>query len=121
MEFNPDLKAKLLRNQGVFDDVYGDKAGELASMKEWPKEWMGPNDEGWLEWYEKYEQGRRDKDDERQIKRHNSFKARHLAQFIKKPTPRRYYALRNWAIDGEKYLPKSKVKLLKKLIEKYNG
>ena len=102
-EFQPDLTPDDLKALGVYDQVYGDAPSE-ASMKEWPEHWINQQDPlGWLQWYDRYSGGRRTDDDERQIKRWKSFKARHLAQYLKKPTPRRASALRNWGIDVEKY------------------
>ena len=102
-EFQPDLTPDDLKALGVYDQVYGDAPSE-ASMKEWPEHWINPQDPlGWLQWYDRYSGGRRTEDDARQIKRWKSFKARHLAQYLKKPTPRRAAALRNWGIDVEKY------------------
>ena len=102
-EFQPDLSPDDLKALGVYDQVYGDAPSE-ASMKEWPEHWINKQDPlGWLQWYERYSGGRRTDDDERQMKRWKSFKARHLAQYLKNPTPRRAAALRNWGIDVEKY------------------
>lgn len=98
-EFQPDLTPDDLKALGVYDQVYGDAPSE-ASMKEWPEHWINKQDPlGWLQWYERYSKGRRTDDDARQIKRWRSFKARHLAQYLKKPTIKRKAALRNWAID----------------------
>lgn len=102
-EFQPDITPDDLKALGVYDQVYGDAPSE-ASMKEWPEHWINKQDPlGWLQWYDRYSGGRRTDDDERQMKRWKSFKARHLAQYLKKPTPRRAAALRNWGIDVEKY------------------
>jgi len=102
-EFQPDLTPDDLKALGVYAQVYGDAPSE-ASMKEWPEHWINKQDPlGWLQWYDRYSEGRRTDDDERQMKRWKSFKARHLAQYLKKPTPRRAAALRNWGIDVEKY------------------
>lgn len=102
-EFQPDLTPDDLKALGVYDQVYGDAPSE-ASMKEWPEHWINKQDPlGWLQWYGRYSGGRRTEDDARQIKRWKSFKARHLAQYLKKPTPRRAAALRNWGIDVENY------------------
>jgi len=102
-EFQPDLTPDALKSLGVYDQVYGDAPSE-ASMKEWPEHWINKQDPlGWLQWYDRYSGGRRTDDDDRQMKRWKSFKARHLAQYLKKPTPRRAAALRNWGVDVEKY------------------
>lgn len=101
-EFQPDLTPDDLKALGVYDQVYGDAPSE-ASMKEWPEHWINKQDPlGWLQWYERYSKGRRTEDDARQIKRWKSFKARHLAQYLKNPTIKRKAALRNWAIDVDK-------------------
>lgn len=98
-DFAPDFTPEQLKELGVYDQVYGDAPSE-ASMKEWPEHWINEQDPlGWLQWYDRYSQGRRTDDDSRQIKRWKSFKARHLAQYLKNPTPRRAAALRNWGID----------------------
>jgi hypothetical protein len=99
-EFKPDLTPDQLRERGVYDSVYAGTKPRLASMETWKPEWIHPQDPmGWLQWYERYSQGRRTEDDARQIARWQSFKARHGAQFSENPTPRRAYALQNWAID----------------------
>lgn len=106
-DFSPDLKPEDLQLE--YQNLYGHRGKRLAGMKSWPTEWMpeGSNEMGWLDWYFKYNDGTRTDDDERQIKRWRSFKARHLAQFLDNPTPRRAYALRMWGIDPVKYLPEN--------------
>jgi adenylate kinase family enzyme/8-oxo-dGTP pyrophosphatase MutT (NUDIX family) len=101
-EFSPDYTPEDLKAMGVYDQVYGDAPSE-ASMKEWPAHWLHEQDPlGWLQWYERYSSGRRTDDDARQIKRWESFKARHGSQYSSKPTDRRKAALRNWGIDADK-------------------
>jgi 8-oxo-dGTP pyrophosphatase MutT (NUDIX family) len=103
-EFKPDISAADLKAMGVYDQVYGDAESE-ASMEKWPAHWLHEQDPlGWLQWYERYSQGRRTEDDARQIKRWASFKARHGSQYSKNPTPRRKAALRNWGIDADRLL-----------------
>jgi hypothetical protein len=89
---------------GVYEEVYDRTKPRLASLNSWPEHWFHPDDKmGWLEWYKKYNSGRRMEDDKRQIKRWIAFKARHGGKaFQENPTPRRAYALRNWAIDPAK-------------------
>lgn len=102
--FKPDLDPSDMKD--AYDSIYGKQGPRLASMERWPDEWINKNvdDKGWLQWYEQYKAGRRTADDERQINRWKSFKARHGSQFKKNPTPRRAYALRNWAIDPLKLI-----------------
>ena len=101
-EFLPDYTPEDLKSMGVYDQVYGDAPSE-ASMDKWPAHWLHEQDPlGWLQWYERYSGGRRTEDDARQIKRWESFKARHGSQYASKPTDRRKAALRNWGIDAEK-------------------
>ncbi len=115
-EFKPDFTPKELKELGVFDEVYGG-GKQLASMDKWPEHWLHPQDpKGWLQWYERYNEGRRTDDDARQIKRWKSFKARHGAQFTKNPTPRRAFALQHWAIDPTK-LTDDAAKVLKTMDE----
>lgn len=103
-EFKPDISAEDLKAMGVYDQVYGDAESE-ASMEKWPAHWLHEQDPlGWLQWYERYSNGRRTEDDARQIKRWASFKARHGSQYTKNPTPRRKAALRNWGIDADRLI-----------------
>jgi hypothetical protein len=115
-DFAPDYTPDQLKEMGVFDEVYARTKPRLASLNTWPAHWFHPEDKmGWLEWYEKYNAGRRMEDDARQIKRWNAFRSRHGGQmFQNNPTPRRAYALRNWGIDPVKLLnnEEKKVKLI---------
>jgi hypothetical protein len=116
--FSPDLAPDELRE--TYNSVYGNSGPQLASMREWPKHWLDDQDnKGWLQWYENYASGRRSDTDEKQIKRWKSFKARHGAQFVKTPTPRRAYALVNWGIDPLKLLPEDKADAVKNDMERY--
>lgn len=117
--FSPDYTPQQLKEMGVYKEVYGPADGpRLASLKKWPDHWINPQDpKGWLQWYERYHGGRRTDDDERQINRWKSFKARHGASLTKNPTPRRAFALRNWAIDPSKFVKNKPV--LDKLMGKY--
>lgn len=102
-KFKPDFTPNKLRELGVL----GNKGiiPMFASQKSWPSKWVNKQDPGgWGQWYLRYHAGRRTDDDARQIRRWASFKARHLAQFTKNPTPRRAYALINWGIDPYKYV-----------------
>jgi hypothetical protein len=103
-DFMPDLKPEDI--QDAYNAIYGHYGPRLASMDKWPSEWIKSDVDpmGWLQWYEQYKAGRRSEDDDRQIKRWKSFKARHGSQFKKNPTPRRAFALRNWAIDPLKMI-----------------
>jgi hypothetical protein len=102
--FDPDLGEDDM--QEAYDAVYGGSKPRLASMQQWPAEWMPPGSDslGWINWYQQYLNGTRTDDDARQIKRWKAFKARHGTQFKKNPTPRRAYALRYWAIDPLKLI-----------------
>ena len=98
-QFGPDYDPEDI--QDAYNAIYGHYGPRLASMQKWPEKWIKSDVDpmGWLQWYEQYKAGRRTDDDARQIKRWKSFKARHGSQFKKNPTPRRAFALRNWAID----------------------
>jgi hypothetical protein len=87
-----------------YNSLYGKAGPRLAGMKRWDDSWIPENSLGWLDWYTQYHNGKRTDDDERQIKRWKSFKARHTAQFVKNPTPRRAAMFRLWAIDPLKLI-----------------
>lgn len=73
------------------------------------KGWINPQDPlGWFQWYCRYYQGRRSKDDDRQIKRWKAMK-RHIAQIKKGCSPgdltcrrKQRQALLHWAYDSRK-------------------
>ena len=124
-KFQPDLIPEEMKQLGVLASQYYHADPKThnffkvdASLKKWPKQWITSDaPHGWYEWYMHYSKGVRTPDDERQIKRWLSFKARHLAQLLKAdPTgenfeiqPKRRQALLNWGIapgDKNKYLDK---------------
>lgn len=116
--FEPDFTPDELRES--YNSIYGNTGPQLASMRQWPKHWLDDQDsQGWLQWYEQYHDGRRGDTDEKQKARWKSFKARHGAQFVAKPTPRRAYALTNWGIDPLKMLPRDKATKMAEEMEKY--
>ena len=106
-KFQPDYTPEQLESLGVYDSLYRGQGPRLASLGEWKPEWVTEHDpKGWAQWYKRYSSGRRiPEEDERQIKRWSSFKARHGGSFVSKPTPRRGWALRNWGIDPAKLVP----------------
>ena len=114
-EFNPDLTPSEMEALGVLAKQYYGKDPKShnffkidASMDKWPEGWVDQQTAplGWFEWYKGYANGVRTHDDDRQIARWISFKARHLAQLKKAdPTltdlniqPKRRQALLNWGI-----------------------
>lgn len=103
--FTPDFTPEDLTD--VKNAIYGKSGPQLASMKQWPEEWINKDVDplGWLEWYDNYAGGRRSEDDARQIQRWLRFKRRMGAQYTKNPTARRGHAMRNWGIDAPKLLP----------------
>ena len=105
--FTPDYTPEQLRALGVMDHK-GIKP-LYASQGSWPKHWVKEDKTGWGGWYDKYSKGRRHSDDEWQKQRWHSFKARHGAEFLRQPTPKRAFALINWAIDPIKFLKKNGV------------
>ena len=116
--FSPDYTPDELRES--YNAIYGNAGPQLASMHRWPDHWLDDQDnQGWLQWYENYHNGRRGDTDERQIKRWKGFKARHGAQFVTKPTPRRAYALMNWGIDPLKMIPEDQAEALREEMERY--
>lgn len=120
-DFNPDYTPKQLEDMGVYRRLYGGNPNaRLASMTEWPKEWLGPDKQGWLAWYKEYSDGRRlPEEDDRQIKRWKSFVARHGTQLALNPTPRRGHALVNWAVDPTKLVDRGQAPNLTKAMKEY--
>lgn len=118
--FTPDLAPGDMKE--TYNSIYGKKGPRLASMRAWPEHWLDDQDkQGWLQWYENYVDGRRSDQDAKQIDRWKSFKRRHGAQFVTNPTPRRAYALTNWAIDPLELLPEEKREEFKGTMEAYRG
>lgn len=120
-EFSPDYTPGQLHRMGVYKSLYEKEGPQLASLGEWKPEWVTEHDpKGWLEWYQNYNSGRRIPDeDARQIKRWASFRARHGGPFVKKPTPRRGWALRHWAIDPEKLVSRARSGDIKTMLQEY--
>ena len=118
--FHPDIESKDLTEARQY--LHAGYGPRLASMASWPEHWLNDEDpSGWLEWYDKYSQGRRIPDDERQIMRWRRFKRLHGAKFRLNPSPRRAYALRNWAIDPLRLLDPSERAEMQKAMDAYRG
>ena len=120
-KFQPDYTPEQLESMGVYDALYRGQGPRLASLGEWKPEWISEHDpKGWAQWYKRYASGRRiPEEDERQIKRWVSFKARHGGPFSKNPTPRRGWALRNWGIDPAKLVPNEARNGVAELLDEY--
>lgn len=119
-KFTPDFTPEQLEELGVYNSLY--RGGpRLASLGEWKPEWVNPVDpKGWAQWYKRYSGGRRLGDeDERQIKRWANFKSRHGGPFVKKPTPRRGWALQNWGIDPSLLVPEDQSDKIKTMLQNY--
>jgi 8-oxo-dGTP pyrophosphatase MutT (NUDIX family) len=120
--FLPDYTISDLHNLGVFDSVYKNRGPRLASLGAWKPEWVHPKDpKGFLQWMERFQAGRRMEDDERQIKRWLNFKSRHGGALRKKPTPRRAFALQNWAIDPLKIVTPEQQASLRNMMAEYKA
>lgn len=137
-DFTPDLTPKEMLELGVFGGKYMTDCraefpedwfvhAKLSPLRRNPllnyfkvdaskplwywreKGWIHPDDpRGWFQWYCRYYMGRRNEDDERQIKRWKAM-ARHIKQLRKncqpgdlKCRPRQRQALLHWAIDSRK-------------------
>jgi superfamily II DNA or RNA helicase len=121
--FQPDYTPEQLENLGVYDSLYRGQGPRLASLGAWKPEWISEHDpKGWAQWYKRYVSGRRIPDeDERQIKRWLSFKARHGGPFVKSPTPRRGWALRNWGIDPSKLVGPEQANKVQEMLDIYKN
>jgi hypothetical protein len=119
--FTPDFTPEQLEELGVYNSLYRGIGPRLASLGEWKPEWVNPVDpKGWAQWYKRYSGGRRLGDeDERQIKRWANFKSRHGGPFVKKPTPRRGWALQNWGIDPSLLVPEEESDKIKTMLQNY--
>jgi hypothetical protein len=102
-------KAKLAKN-GPDEKLNYFKVHASQPLEVWQKKgWIHKDDpRGWFEWYCRYYMGRRNEDDERQIKRWGAI-ARHIGQVKKncRPgdifcRPRQRQALLHWAYDSRK-------------------
>lgn len=120
-QFQPDYTPEQLEHLGVYDALYRGQAPRLASLGEWKPEWVSEHDpKGWAQWYKRYTAGRRiPEEDARQIKRWLSFKARHGGPFVKNPTPRRGWALRNWGIDPSKLVAPEQAQPVTEMLDEY--
>ena len=103
--FKPDLQPDDMAES--YQSIYGKHGPRLASMEAWPSHWINKayDPMGWMEWYMAYSDGRRCPDDLRQIRRWLRMRRTHGDAYARNPTPRRGFALRNWAIDPLKLLP----------------
>jgi SNF2 family DNA or RNA helicase len=120
-QFQPDYTPEQMENLGVYDALYRGQGPRLASLGAWKPEWVNPVDpKGWAQWYKRYSGGRRiPEEDSRQIKRWASFKARHGGPFVKNPTARRGWALRNWGIDPSKLVPSDQSQSVVEMLDEY--
>jgi len=110
-EFPPDWFAKAKFSKGVHSPSLNlfkvDASQPLSVWKD--KKWIHPNDpRGWFQWYCRYYRGRRQIDDERQIKRWKAMQ-RHISQIKKNCAPKdlacrpkQRQALLHWAYDSRK-------------------
>jgi superfamily II DNA or RNA helicase len=121
--FQPDYTPEQLENLGVYDSLYRGQGPRLASLGAWKPEWVSEHDpKGWAQWYKRYVSGRRiPEEDDRQIKRWLNFKSRHGGSFTKKPTPRRGWALRNWAVDPATLVPEDQRQGITEMLDEYKN
>lgn len=122
-KFTPDYTPEQMESLGVYDALYRGQGPRLASLGEWKPEWISEHDpKGWAQWYKRYTAGRRiPEEDERQIRRWASFKARHGGPFAKNPTPRRGWALRNWGIDPAKLVGPDQAHKVQEMLDIYKN
>jgi hypothetical protein len=122
-QFQPDYTPEQLENLGVYDSLYRGQGPRLASLGAWKPEWISEHDpKGWAQWYKRYSSGRRIQgEDDRQIKRWLSFKARHGGPFKKSPTPRRGWALRNWGVDPAKLVAPDQSQATTEMLDAYKA
>ena len=118
--FDPTLEPDdLIEN---YNATVGHHGPQLASKRHCPDTWLHAEDPlSWLQWYEQYHAGRRGHDDERQMRRWHAVKAFHGNAFKAKPTARRGFALRNWAIDPLQLVDESQREDVKKQMDEYRA
>ena len=121
--FTPDYTPEQMESLGVYDALYRGQGPRLASLGAWKPEWISEHDpKGWAQWYKRYASGRRIPDeDERQMKRWLSFKARHGGPFAKNPTARRGWALRNWGIEPANLVTKDLRNSTLEMLDEYKN
>jgi superfamily II DNA or RNA helicase len=120
-KFQPDYTPEQMEALGVYDSLYRGQGPRLASLGEWKPEWVNPVDpKGWAQWYKRYTAGRRiPEEDTRQAKRWLNFKSRHGGPFIKNPSPRRGWALRNWGIEPSKLVQPEQAENVNSMLDEY--
>jgi hypothetical protein len=119
--FGADLSPSDMREE--YNSIVGKVGPLIAGSRDWKSSYFpeGTNQTHFLNWYSDYHNGKRNKDeDEIQIKRWNSYRARSIPVFLNKPTARMAYSLRNWGIDPVKLLEgDEKKEALKKSMDDY--
>lgn len=108
-EFPPDwFQHAVISKDGHNPSLNFFKVDASQPLSVWrDKNWIHSNDpRGWFQWYCRYYRGRRQIDDERQIKRWKAMK-RHISQIQKNCSPgdlscrpRQRQALLHWAYDS---------------------
>ncbi len=103
------------------NDLEGHVGPNLGSMRDTPKHWIPEGDSSWLQWYEQYHHGRRTDDDAKQMMRWKRQKRLQGDKFVRRPTPRRAFALRSWAIDAVKLLPEADREAFQQKMDDYKS
>lgn len=104
--FTPDLAPNDIADRwAVYDfgfqeafggaDIIGKQKFAAADYRKLPDHW----EDGWLEWYAGFTEGRRTDDDVRQMGKWAAYRREHGGRFLANPTPVRALALETWGMD----------------------
>jgi hypothetical protein len=100
--FAPDLSADVM--QEPLQSLIGGNKANLAGPRKTHHSALDSGVRDWILWYIDYANGKRTDDDQYYISKWKAFKAGQGGKFVKNPTPRQAFALRNWGIDPLKLI-----------------
>lgn len=116
--FTPNVLPEEMK--ATFDFVKDASLASAGSGRETPEHWK-PTDQlrGFVDWYADHEGGQTSSEDDAQISRWKSAKAKLGARFVATPTPERATDLQTWAIDPVALLPEEDRPVVKQALAEY--